>query len=220
MLLRYLCKYHTEVIVPNFAGTLKSEIRRLARKEVRASVMPLRKLVAGLRKRVAQQRRLINDLGRTARRAVNTAHAPQAAASEESQIRFSPEWVKAHRKKLKMSRRVYAKLIGVSAQSIFGWETGRTRPRRRALESWRKIRSMGLRELKALPGAGKSERRGRRGKPGKRGKAGRRGKPARGGRPGRRGRPAAAARGRRRRAVARTRRRAPSRRVRRAAKKK
>ena len=113
--------------MPNFAGALKGEIRRLARKEVREAVTPLRKLVAGLRKRVAQQRRLIADLQRAARRSTKNGQAAEAPRSEESQIRFSPAWVKHHRRKLKMSRRVYAKLIGVSAQSIFGWESGRTR---------------------------------------------------------------------------------------------
>ena len=201
--------------MPNFAGTLKSEIRRLARKEVRASVMPLRKLVAGMRRRIAQQRKLIAELERNARRSGNSARTAEASASEESQIRFSPEWVKAHRKKLKMSRRVYAKLIGVSAQSIFGWETGRTRPRRRALELWRKIRSMGKRELKALSGAGKKERRGRRGRPGRLARPGR---PTRRGRPGKRR--ATIAKGRRKAPRRAARRRASGRTVRRAAKKK
>src|SRR5437588_791204 len=145
-----------EVLVPNFAGALKGEIQRLARKEVRSTVMPLKKLVAGLRRRVAQQRRLIADLEHDVRRGVKSTRAattPAAGDDERSQIRFSPPWVRQHRKKLKMSRRVYAKLIGVSAQSIFGWETGRTRPRRGALESWRRIRGMGVREVKSLPGA-------------------------------------------------------------------
>ena len=148
----------------NFAGALKGEIQRLARKEVRANVTPLKKLVAGLRRRVAQQRRQIADLERDLRRSASKAsRAMEASSSEEkSQIRFSPAWVKQHRKKLGMSRRVYAQLIGVSAQSVFGWETGRTRPRRGALETWRKIRGMGVREVKALPEAGKTtKRRGR-----------------------------------------------------------
>jgi len=136
--------------VPNFAGALKGEIRRLARKEVRATVTPVRKLVAELRRRVAQQRRLIAELERRSRRSSRSERAAVAPAAEGSQIRFSPAWVTKHRKKLKMSRRVYAKLIGVSAQSIFGWESGRTRPRRGALESWRRIRGMGKRELTAL----------------------------------------------------------------------
>lgn len=161
--------------MPNLAGVLKGEIQRLARKEARASVKPLKKLVSALRRRVAQQRRQIAELERATRRAVSTARVPEARESEGSQIRFSPEWVKTHRKKLKMSRRVYAKLIGVSAQSIFGWESGRTRPRRGALESWRRIRSMGKRALKALLGGEKPSRKRRGGPAAKRG----RGRPAR-----------------------------------------
>jgi DNA-binding transcriptional regulator YiaG len=137
---------------------LKGEIRRLARKEVRATVTPVRKLVAELRRRVAQQRRLIAELERRSRRGARNERAAEAPADEGSQIRFSPAWVTKHRKKLKMSRRVYAKLVGVSAQSIFGWESGRTRPRRRALESWRRIRGKGKRELTALLGGGKAKR--------------------------------------------------------------
>jgi len=165
--------------VPNLAGVLKGEIRRLARKEVRATVMPLRKLVTTMRRRIAQQRKLLSELERASKRSVNGARAAETPASDATQIRFSPEWVKAHRKKLKMSRRVYAKLIGVSAQSIFGWETGRTRPRRRALESWRRIRTMGLRDLKAKQGGAETPKRGRRAKAGRRGRPARRAKPAR-----------------------------------------
>ena len=165
--------------MPNFAGVLKGEIQRLARKEVRASVMPLKKVVSALRRRVAQQRKHIAELVRATRRAVSTARVPVERASDGSQIRFSPVWVRRHRKKLKMSRRVYAKLVGVSAQSIFGWESGRTRPRRTALESWRRIRLMGKRELKSMLGGERPGRKGR-GRPAKRGRpAARRGRPAR-----------------------------------------
>ena len=148
--------------MPNFAGALKGEITRLARKEVRAGVTPLKKIVAGLRRRVAQQKRLIRELERSLKRGANAAsRAVEAPESEGSQIRFSPAWVKQHRKKLKMSRRVYAKLVGVSAQSIFGWETGRTRPRRSALQTWRRLRGMGVRELRALQGTAGTRKRGR-----------------------------------------------------------
>jgi DNA-binding transcriptional regulator YiaG len=160
--------------VPNFAGALKGEIRRLARKEVRESVTPVRKLVAELRRRVARQRKQIAELERRSRRSARSQRVAEAPAAEGSQIRFSPAWVIKHRKKLKMSRRVYAKLVGVSAQSIFGWETGRARPRRQALESWRRVRGMGKRELTALLGGGakpggrkRGARKGRRGRPAK-----------------------------------------------------
>ena len=191
--------------MPNFAGALKGEIQRLARKEVRASVTPLRKLVATLRRRVAQQKRQMAELERTAKRAAKHGRAAaEAPERQDSQIRFSPKWVQKHRKKLNMSRRVYANLVGVSAQTIFGWETGRARPRRGALESWRRIRSMGKRELKGMT---KGASAGRRGGAGKRGTTAKRGRKAKRGRVAvgrkratvrRRGRPAA---GRKRRAA-------------------
>jgi len=152
--------------VSNLAGALRDEIRRLARKETRASVGPLRKTVAALRRRAAEQAKLIKELERAAKRsaAAARAKAPGAepgAAPEGPQVRFSAPWVRKHRKKLGMSRRVYAQLVGVSAQTIFGWESGKTRPRRQALEAWRRIRSMGTRELRAMLAA-KKPPRGRR----------------------------------------------------------
>ena len=161
----------------NLAGVLKNEIRRLARKEVRASMVPLQRVVTRLRKRVAEQRKLMVELERSAKRSVSAARRERAVAEEGGpQIRFSPRWVRAHRKKLKMSRREYAELMGVSAQSIFGWETGRTRPRRKALETWRRLRSMGSRQIASLPEAEGRGRRKKRGRPAGRGK--KRGRPA------------------------------------------
>ena len=45
-------------------------------------------------------------------------------------------------------------VVGVSAQTIMGWEAGRTRPRRAALRNWRAIRGKGVRELRAMLGGG------------------------------------------------------------------
>ena len=168
--------------MPNLAVVLKQEIRRLARKEMKASVTPLRKLVAQLRSRVATQKRLIEELQKGAKRAQAAGSATaKALRASDPQIRFSPHWVRAHRKKLKMSRRIYARLVGVSAQSIFGWERGRTRPRRSALAAWRRLRAMGAREVKALLVAAKPTRRAgaaSRSKPARRGKGTRRARKA------------------------------------------
>jgi len=149
--------------VSNLAGALRDEIRRLARKETRASVGPLRKTVLALRRKVAAQARLIQELERAAKRyaAAGSVEASKAAP-DGPQIRFSAQWVRKHRKKLGMSRRIYAKLIGVSAQTIFGWESGGTRPRREALETWRRIRGMGTLEVRAMLAAAKPSRGKRR----------------------------------------------------------
>jgi DNA-binding XRE family transcriptional regulator len=148
--------------VPNIMGVLRAEIRRLARKETKTEIARLKKQVVQMRRRIAESRARLVELEKTARRAVAGGPAPRfsgAAGVEGTQIRFSPAWVRKHRGKLGMSRLLYARLLGVSPQTIMGWEQGRARPRRKALEAWRTMRGMGVRELKArvVKGAGLGE---------------------------------------------------------------
>ena len=158
--------------MPNVMSVLRAEIRRLARKESKEAVGDLKRQVTVLRRRVAGYKKRIADVERMARAAGKGATGGSSrgtgAASEGDgkQIRFSPVWVKSHRKKLSLSRRLYAKLVGVSAQTIMLWETGKSRPRRGALATWRAIRGKGRRELKAAlvetPKRGRKARAGRK----------------------------------------------------------
>jgi ribosome-binding protein aMBF1 (putative translation factor) len=142
-------------------GVLRAEIRRLARKETRQEIAVLRKHINSMRRRLAESRRRIQELEFRAKKAIKRGLAAAAGPDDgaEKQVRFSPAWVKRHRSKLGMSRRIYAKLLSVSPQTIMGWETGRTRPRRSALRTWRAIRGKGARELRALVSGGKTAKR-------------------------------------------------------------
>jgi DNA-binding transcriptional regulator YiaG len=145
--------------VPNVMGVLRAEIRRLARKETKQELGALKKQVTMLRRRLAEWNRRMQGVEARARQLVRNgagALARRAADEDEGgkQVRFSSKWVRAHRKKLGMSRQLYARLVGVSAQTIMGWEAGRTRPRRAALRTWRALRGKGLRELRAMLGGG------------------------------------------------------------------
>ena len=140
--------------MPNVMGVLRAEIRRLARKETKQELSSMKKQLTQTKRLLAESRRRISELES---RAKHVAKATRSAAAREAdddedgpQVRFSPRWVKKHRSKLGMSRLVYAQLIGVSPQTIMGWEAGRTRPRRGALKAWRAIRGKGVRELRAL----------------------------------------------------------------------
>jgi DNA-binding transcriptional regulator YiaG len=178
--------------VANVMGVLRTEIRRLARKETREAVRELKRQVAALRRRLAATKKRITDVERVAQRAGSSRAAAPARAEVESggQVRFSPRWVKVHRGKLGMSRRVYAKLVGVSPQTILLWETDKARPRRGTLATWRALRAKGIRELKALVSGEGGRKRGRKPGPKARGpaKAAGRGRAA-GARRGRPGRP-------------------------------
>ncbi|HEX7078912.1 MAG TPA: helix-turn-helix domain-containing protein [Candidatus Eisenbacteria bacterium] len=140
--------------MPNVMSVLRAEIRRLARKETKEAVRDLKRQVAAMRRRMAAAKREMGDLERLARRGAAPTSQAAAAGGDESgqQIRFSPRWVRVHRAKLKMSRKAYARLVGVSPQTILLWESGKTRPRRGVLAAWRALREKGIRELKAALG--------------------------------------------------------------------
>ena len=147
--------------MPNVMGVLRAEIRRLARKETKQELNDVKKQLTMLRRRLAEWTRRMQGVEARARQLMKNgsrlgarAAAVEVDGEDGKQVRFSPAWVRKHRKKLKMSRQLYAKLVGVSAQTIMGWEAGRTRPRRAALRTWRAIRGKGVRELRAMLGGG------------------------------------------------------------------
>ena len=140
--------------MPNVMGVLRAEIRRLARKETKQELSSMKKQLTQTKRLLAESRRRISDLESRAKHVARATRSSAAARDTEDedgrQVRFSPKWVKKHRSKLGMSRLVYAQLVGVSPQTIMGWEAGRTRPRRGALKAWRAIRGKGVRELRAM----------------------------------------------------------------------
>src|SRR5262249_8857399 len=114
--------------VPNVMGVLRAEIRRLARKETKQELSSMKKQLNQTKRLLAESRRRISELESRAKhvaRATRSSAAARDEADEDGpQVRFSPKWVKKHRSKLGMSRLVYAQLIGVSPQTIMGWEAG------------------------------------------------------------------------------------------------
>ncbi len=58
-------------------------------------------------------------------------------------------WKERRRKKLGISAADMGKLIGVSGQSVYHWETGKTKPRASQLAAISAIRKMGKRAVAA-----------------------------------------------------------------------
>jgi DNA-binding transcriptional regulator YiaG len=141
--------------VPNIASVLKTEIARVARKEIRSDTEALRKATAAYRRDIASLKRRVASLETQLKRlSKGGALAKSKAPSEESdgetqQLRFSPARFGAQRKKLGLSAASFAKLLGVSALSVYKWESGKTRPRRAQLEAIAATRGLGKREIKS-----------------------------------------------------------------------
>ena len=135
--------------MPDVATVLKEEITRLARKEVKQQVGPLKKTITEQRRTIAELNRQVVALARNQaflqqQEKRRLAEAPEADAAEG--VRFSPQWVKAHRKRVGLSASDYGLLVGVSGQTIYSWESGKSKPRATALAGWGNVRSIGKRE--------------------------------------------------------------------------
>ena len=135
--------------MPNVAAVLKEEITRLARKEVKDQVGLLKKAVAEQRRTIAELKRQIATLERNqvfleTQEKRRLSKAPKAEAAEG--VRFSPKWAKADRKRLGLSAKDYSLLVGVSALTIYNWESGKSKPRAKALAGWAEVRGIGKRE--------------------------------------------------------------------------
>ena len=66
-----------------------------------------------------------------------------------TKFRFSAKRLAAQRKKLGLSAGDMGALIGVSPQTIYNWEAGKSRPRQQQLAAIAAIRGVGKREIKA-----------------------------------------------------------------------
>ena len=139
--------------MPNIANLLKSEITRVARKEVRAqtkglkqAIAPYRAQIAELKRRIRELELRVNRLGRATAKV--TAAGPEEAAEERS-LRFSAKGLAAQRKRLGLSAQAFGALIGASGQSVYKWEEGKTRPRAKNLPAIAALRTMGKKEATA-----------------------------------------------------------------------
>ncbi|GAB3644854.1 helix-turn-helix domain-containing protein [Ramlibacter alkalitolerans] len=137
----------------NVAAVLKTEMSRIARKELRAETEGLKKAVAGYRHEIAALKRDVAGLQRQlkvqARHVAKVQPAEPAPAEDGRQLRWSPERFAKQRQKLELSAADFAKLLGVSSLSVYKWEHGQARPRQRQLEAIAAARKLGKREARA-----------------------------------------------------------------------
>ncbi len=119
--------------MPNLATTLKDEIRRLARKEIRLQIGATRRAavqhrreIAKLKKQLLLQQRAVAALKAKGEEPAKEQPPEDTGIPEGS--RFSARSVRAQRRRLKLSAVQYGKLIGVSAQTVYLWERGKVRP--------------------------------------------------------------------------------------------
>ncbi len=130
----------------NIGTILKQEIARVARKETRFDTQLLKKAsakyrsdIAALKRRIAALEKLVSRLAKAAAKTTPVAVLNEPASS----FRFSASGLQAQRKRLGLSASEAGLLLGVSDQSVYKWENGKTRPRASQFASIAALRSLG-----------------------------------------------------------------------------
>ncbi len=136
------------------AIALKDEIRRLARKEIKAQTGRTARAVAQYRREIARLKRQQRDhekkLEFLAAQTRKTSAGPVATGHElNGSTRFSARSVRAQRRRTGLSAADYAKLVGVSPLTIYNWEHNKSRPRNEQFKSLVSLRGLGKREAQA-----------------------------------------------------------------------
>lgn len=136
----------------NIAVALKSEITRIARKELRAESLALKKAlsqyrsdIAALKRRVLELERLLSRLSKGVAKKAN----PSKIEGGESVLRFRADGFATLRKRLGVSASEMGALLGVSGQSVYKWEQGKARPRASQLPAIAAARKLSKKEALA-----------------------------------------------------------------------
>ena len=138
--------------MPNIGALLKDEISRLCRREIRKAVAGAKKASAAYRRDIAALKRQMAALQKKAafleKRAV-PANAGKPAALPDRPVRFVAKGLRSLRSRLGLSAPQLARLLGVSEQSIYNWETQKATPRKEQLAAIIALRGIGKREAHA-----------------------------------------------------------------------
>jgi DNA-binding transcriptional regulator YiaG len=142
-------------------GIIKSEIVRLAKREIRASSVPLGRDVRSLKSMVSKLRKTVVILERFAAQQESKLKKEKTlveATPEEVKIsRFSPRLIRSLRKHLGITQRELAILTGVTVGAIHQWEGGIFMPRAQKKGLLVALRKLTRREVRELLKEKKSE---------------------------------------------------------------
>ncbi len=140
--------------MPNIAAVLKEEIRRLARKEIKAALRPLRREKVALKRKVRELRRQVLDLARAGQRLAAGLYREQALdvaePDELPRMRITAKGLRSLRRKLSLTQAEFGKLLGVTGQAVYQWERrqGAIRVRARVRQALVTVRGIGAREAR------------------------------------------------------------------------
>jgi DNA-binding transcriptional regulator YiaG len=136
--------------MPNIASALKQEIARVARREIRRETEATLKAIGSYRHQIAELKRRLAALERQVKSGSKQRRKSSTpdTSNEAPSLRFRPDGLKKHRERLGLSAADAGKIMGVSALSVYKWESGKVRPRGAQLQKIAVLRGLGRREAR------------------------------------------------------------------------
>jgi DNA-binding transcriptional regulator YiaG len=143
-----------EALMGKLDATIKEEIVRLARRELHKVSVPLKRDVRSLKITLSQLRKAVLPLERfaadqqkeLAKRGIRLEVSPE----ELKKSRFSPRLIKTLRKKLGITQKELAILLGVTVGTAHQWEIGKFIPKPEKKAALAALRKLGRSEIKKL----------------------------------------------------------------------
>jgi DNA-binding transcriptional regulator YiaG len=137
-----------------FETIIKSEMVRLAKREMRKISVPLGRDVWSLKSTVSQLRKAVLTLQRIAaqqQKELEKGEMPLQAAPEEVKVsRFSPRLIRSLRGHLGITQKELAILAGVTVGAVHLWESGKFKPSEKKKAVMVALRKLGRREVRKL----------------------------------------------------------------------
>jgi len=134
--------------------TIKSEIVRLAKKEMHKTLVPLGRDVRLLKSAVSQLRKTVLALERFVAQQQNELKKrkiPVETTREEvKKSRFSPALIRSLRRHLQITQKELAILAGVTVGAVHQWEIGKFKPKGEKKAVMVGLRKLGRRDVRKL----------------------------------------------------------------------
>jgi DNA-binding transcriptional regulator YiaG len=150
----FIKKLKEEGLMGKVEGIIKSEIVRLAKREIRKISVPLGRDVWSLRSALSQLRKAVLMLQRitaSQQKELEKRKVPLEATPEEIKVsRFSPRLIRSLRGHLGITQRELAILTGVTVGAAHHWESGKFKPNMKKKAVMVALRKLGRREVRKL----------------------------------------------------------------------
>jgi DNA-binding transcriptional regulator YiaG len=150
----FIKKLKEEGLMGKVEGIIKSEIVRLAKREIRKISVPLGRDVWSLKSAVSQLRKAVLTLQRitaSQQKELEKRKVPLEATTEEIKVsRFSPRLIRSLRGHLGITQRELATLTGVTVGAAHHWESGKFKPNMKKKAVMVALRKLGRREVRKL----------------------------------------------------------------------